>query len=139
MFEPSSARGRRLLSKRELWSIAGEAASREILASAAAAETHNHHRLAPGPLSPADGVPSNTLVAAPAAEHGEHAEDGHKADGPSQAMTRALDVGLVTSIAAPVRRMGGRPLDAGRVLEIAKDPVTGCATKASMRAESVCM
>ena len=38
----------------------------------------------------------------------------------------------VACAAVPLRRIGGRPLDAGRVLEIAKDPVTGCASRTCM-------
>ena len=120
---------RRLLSKRELWSAASNAASRCLTATVDATENGHHHAAtesAAPELSP-DAGPSHAAVPAPAAEHAQHDDAACEAGGQPQVAGSKAHEGPVASTAAPPRRMGGRPLDAGRVLEVALDPVTGCA------------
>ena len=126
MTQMTIRRDRRLLSKRELWSIAGDAAARQLPAVVPAAEIGHQHPV----VAPAAGdKPPGETVPAPSEEHAQQADDAGKVDGQAQTATSAKDEGQKAGTAVPIRRMGGgRPLDAGRVLEVALDPVTKCAT-----------
>jgi len=136
-----NAHCRRLLSKRELWSAASDAASCSLKATVDATE-NGHHDAAAEPATPElspDGGPSRAAEPAPTAEPAQREDAACHADGQPQAAASKADEGPVAGAAAPARRMGGRPLDAGRVLEVAVDPVTGCAPAVGMHAPAGCL
>jgi hypothetical protein len=122
---------RRLLTKRELWSIAGEAASRAI-ATKTTAMQNGHH--AATEATKEHGQPTALLsgnASEVAADEVQHQLTGSAQDddAETQLMHSAAEgggPGAATAAGAP-RRPGGRLLDAGRMFEVAQDPITGCA------------
>ena len=129
---------RRLLTKRELWSIAGEAASHDIPTKTTA--VHNgQHAQAEGitePVQPADVPRGDAAVPAADRVHPQLTDSAQDDSRKLQLPHSAPEEGSAAAAAAGApRRGGGRLLDAGRVLEVALDPVTGCA---SCKSSSCC-
>ena len=119
------------MTKRELWSIAGEAALRNIPAKTPAAQNGHHaeteaieEHVQPTVLPPGDA--SEVEVAADQVQH--QLTDSRDDEGETRSMHIAAEEGPGAAVAAGApRRPGGRLLDAGRVFEVALDPFTGCA------------